>query len=135
MDKITVILTELKLVGITTRTNNSQVSVIDTQENKIADTLQKYFQNELSAKILSRRKAGTTFCVYTNYKNDVKGDYTYFIGEEVKDFENMQQSFETLVIPAQTYVKFTSSAGQMPAVCINMWQDIWKIEEVDLGVT
>ena len=36
-------------------------------------------------------------------------------------------------IPAQTYVKFTSPPGQMPAAVIGMWQKIWKMSAAELG--
>lgn len=30
-------------------------------------------------------------------------------------------------------MKFTSNPGKMPAVCIDMWQNIWKMNEAGLG--
>ena len=74
MQKIIATLTELKLVGITTRTNNTQIFERDPSTNKIAATVQKYFHNGLAEKISSRKNPGTTFCVYTNYESDVNGD-------------------------------------------------------------
>ena len=74
MQKATVTLTELKLVGITTRTNNSQIFEKDPSINKIAATVQKYFYNGLAEKIKDRKNPETTFCVYTNYESDVNGD-------------------------------------------------------------
>ncbi len=32
-------------------------------------------------RITHRKKPGTTYCVYTDYKSGAAGDYTYFIGE------------------------------------------------------
>ena len=133
MQKATVTLTELKLVGITTRTNNSQIFERDPSTNKIAATVQKYFHNGLGEKIKDRKNPGTDFCVYTNYESDVNGDYTYFIGEEVTSFEEIDKEFETLTIPVQNYEKFTNQAGPMPTVCIDMWQNIWKMNASDLG--
>ena len=133
MQKTTTTLTELKLVGITTRTNNSQIFERDPPANKIAATVQKYFHNGLGEKIKDRKNPGTTFCVYTNYESDVNGDYTYFIGEEVTSFEEIDKEFETLTIPVQNYEKFTNQAGPMPTVCIDMWQNIWKMNASDLG--
>lgn len=133
MQKTTTTLTELKLVGITTRTNNTQIFERDLSTNKIAATVQKYFHNGLADKIKDKKNPGTTFCVYTNYESDVNGDYTYFIGEEVTSFENIDKEFETLTIPAQNYAKFTNQPGPMPAVCIDMWKNIWKMNASDLG--
>ena len=133
MQKATITLTELKLVGITTRTNNSQIFEKDPSTNKIAATVQKYVHNGLAEKIKDRKNPGTTFCVYTNYESDVNGDYTYFIGEEVTSFEEIDKEFETLTIPVQNYEKFTNQAGPMPTVRIDMWQNIWKMNASDLG--
>ena len=114
MQKTMATLTELKLVGITTRTNNTQIFERDHSTNKIAATVQKYFHNGLADKIKDKKNPGTTFCVYTNYESDENGDYTYFIGEEVTSFENIDKKFETLTIPAQNYAKFTNQPGPMP---------------------
>jgi predicted transcriptional regulator YdeE len=133
MKKTIATLKEIKLVGITTRTNNTQIFERDPSTNKIAATVQKYFHNGLYEKIKDRKSPGTTFCVYTNYESDVNGDYTYFIGEEVTSFENIDNEFETLIIPSQNYAKFTNQPGPMPTVCIDMWQNIWKMNASDLG--
>ena len=124
---------ELKLVGITTRTNNSKIFESDPSTNKIAATVQKYFHNGLAEKLKNRKNPGTTFCVYTNYESDVNGDYTYFIGEEVTSFDDVDSAFEMLTVPAQNYAKFTNEPGSMPTVCIEMWQNIWKMNSSDLG--
>ncbi|MBH1988830.1 MAG: AraC family transcriptional regulator [Myxococcaceae bacterium] len=124
---------ELKLVGITTRTNNAQVFGSDPSVNKIAVLAQKYFNNGLAEKIKDRKNPGTTFCAYTHYESDVNGHYTCFIGEEVSSFESVDQEFEMLTIPDQNYAKFTNQPGPMPDACIDMWQNIWKMDVSDLG--
>ena len=45
-------LTELKLVGITTRTNNAQIFERDPSTNKIAATVQKYFHKNTTISFL-----------------------------------------------------------------------------------
>lgn len=122
---------EIKLVGITTRTSNALEMNPGTAQ--IGATMQKFFTGGMQAQIMERKNPGTVFAVYTNYESDEHGQYTYFLGEEVDDFENIQQGFETLTIPAGNYVKFTSTPGKMPAVCIDMWQNIWKMNAADLG--
>lgn len=133
MQKVTTTLPEIKLVGITTRTSNASLFEQDPSTNAVAATVQKYFHNGLSEKISDRTKPGTTYCIYTQYETDENGEYTYFIGEAVNGFETIPDTFETLTIPAQTYAKFTNASGPMPAVCIEMWQNIWKMNASDLG--
>ncbi len=133
MQKTQAQLPEIKLIGITCRTNNANIFSTDPSKNILAATVQKYFHNGLNAKIPNRQKPGTTYCVYTNYESDFTGDYTYFIGEEVANFNGIETGFETLTIPNQSYVKFTNRPGPMPDVCINMWKDIWKMKPSELG--
>lgn len=131
MKKIITALTAIKLVGITARTSNALE--MNPETSKIGSTMQKFFASGMQAQIMERKNPGTVFAVYTNYESDEHGQYTYFIGEEVTSFENIDKEFETLTIPAGNYVNFTSTPGKMPAVCIDMWQNIWKMNAADLG--
>ena len=131
MQKITITLPEIKLVGITTRTNLA--SEMNLATAKIAAKVQKYFHGGLYEKINTRKKAGVTYCVYTNYESDFTGDYTYFIGEEVDSFDDLPEGFEKLVIQTQNYAKFTTDSGPMPAVCIGAWQKIWTMTPAEFG--
>jgi predicted transcriptional regulator YdeE len=131
MNKTITALPEVKLVGITARTSNTREMNPDTA--KIGATMQRFFTDGMQAQIMERKNPGTVFAVYTNYESDEHGQYTYFLGEEVNDFENIPQGFEKLTILPQTYVKFTSTPGKMPAVCIDMWQHIWKMNAAGLG--
>jgi predicted transcriptional regulator YdeE len=122
---------EIKLIGITTRTNNKNLFDADQSKNNVAAIVMKYFHEGLAEKIQHRIKAGTTYCAYTEYESNHTGDYTYFIGEEVDSFDNIPEDFVSLIIPAQKYVKFTNGPGPMPAVCVDIWKEIWKDEELE----
>ncbi len=122
---------EIKLVGISVRTNNK--NEFDPIKAKIFHMIEKYFSEKVSEKILNRRNPGITYCCYTDYENDMNGDYTYFIGEEVVNFSDKITELGKLVIPEQNYVRFTNSPGKIPDVCIKMWQKIWKTSDEDLG--
>jgi len=133
MQKEIVKLEELKLVGITARTNNASLFESNPETNKVAATVQKYFHNRLAEQIQERKCPGKTFCVYTNYESDFTGDYTYFIGEEVNSFEALSDGFDAIIIPQQTYNKMTNHPGPMPKVCIDMWKAIWSMKPFELG--
>ena len=121
-------LQELKLAGITARTNTALE--MDPKTGKIGPTVQRFFEECIASKIEHRAKPNVTCCAYTNYSSDKDGDYTFFIGEEVSDFEG---SLETLLIPSQRYVLFTSQPGPMPKVCIDLWKKIWAMTPEQLG--
>lgn len=133
MNQIKTELDEIKLVGIACRASNEKAFQSDPASNPIAHTVQNYFHNGLAEKIQHRKKPGTTYCVYTDYENDHHGEYTYFIGEAVESFDDIPEGYETLTIPAQDYIKYTNNPGPMPAVCIDMWQNIWQKSPADLG--
>ncbi|MBX9977929.1 MAG: GyrI-like domain-containing protein [Alphaproteobacteria bacterium] len=120
---------EMKLVGISVRTNNAHIFEADPTTNPIALTVQKYFHQGLPANIQNKKTPGITYCAYTDYESDYNGDYTYFIGEEVTSFEDVPEGMTTHTIPAQTYAKFTSDSGPMPKVCVELWQKIWFMEQ------
>lgn len=131
MEQQTIQLPEIKLVGLTARTN--YMNEINPLSAKIGPTVQTYFHTSACDKINQRSKPGVTYCVYTDYANGVMGDYTYFIGEEVGAFDEIPEGFETLTISPQTYSKFTTEPGAMPMVCIGAWQKIWQMGEGELG--
>ena len=131
MEKTQIKLNAIKLVGISVRTSNMLEMEPDTA--KIALTASKYFSQTLSAQISNRANPGVTYCSYTNYENNETEEYTYFIGEEVDSFENIEKGFATLTIPFQTYMKFTVGPGIMPNVCMNAWKEIWQMEEEDFS--
>ena len=131
MQKTVTELPEIKLLGILCRTNNT--AEMNISSAKIAPTIQKYFRQAVGEEIPNRKNPGTTYCVYTDYESDFTGDYTYFIGEEVKVGGDTMEGFSSIIIPAQNYAKFTSKPGIMPEVCIDMWQNIWKMKSGELG--
>lgn len=131
MQKTVTELPEIKLLGILCRTNNT--AEMNISSAKIAPTIQKYFRQAVGEEIPNRKNPGTTYCVYTDYESDFTGDDTYFIGEEVKVGGDSMEVFSSIIIPAQNYAKFTSKPGIMPEVCIDMWQNIWKMKSGELG--
>ena len=131
MQKTVTELPEIKLLGLLCRTNNT--AEMNISSAKIALTIQKYFRQAVGEEIPNRKNPGTTYCVYTDYESDFTGDYTYFIGEEVKFVGDSMEGFSSIIIPAQNYAKFTSKPGIMPEVCIDMWQNIWKMKSGELG--
>jgi len=131
MKKSTIILNEIKLVGITAITSNA--SEMDATTAKIGQTLEQYFGGNLAAQIPNRKNPGVTYCVYTKYESDEHGQYTYFAGEEVSSFEGISSRFEPLTIPKQVCAKFNVGPGLMPNICIDAWQKIWQMEVDDFG--
>jgi predicted transcriptional regulator YdeE len=122
---------EIKLVGLTARTNNKNEANPET--SKIGELMCRYWTQNIATQISDRKNPGVTLSVYTQYDSNEHGDYTYFLGEEVNSFENIPTDLHSLTIPAAKYQKFTTPQGQMPEVVISAWQQIWKMSEDDFG--
>ncbi len=123
---------EIHLVGICVRTNNKREA--GKMDGKIFPLVKRYFHEGLAEKIKHRKNPGTTFCAYTDYESDEHGDYTYLIGEEVTSFDKqLPEGFQTLIIPKQTYAKFTTEPAPMPDVLLNVWNTVWKSSPEELG--
>lgn len=122
---------EIKLVGLTARTNNR--NEMNPQTSKIGELMGHYWKQNTPAQIPNRKNLGVTLSVYTEYESNEHGDYTYFVGEEVNSFENIPTGFQKLTIPAGKYVKFTTPAGKIPEVVINAWRKIWSMSTDDFG--
>lgn len=121
----------MKLMGLSLRTNN--VTEQDPVNGKIFPAIQRYFHGDLATQMPGRKAPGTTFCAYTDYESDHTGDYTYFIGEEVESLDNVPAGLDTLIIPPQTYAKFTTDPGPMPSVISDAWLAIWNMSQEELG--
>ncbi len=119
-----------KLVGMTARTKT--MNELNPLTAKIGPLFQQYVMGQMFEKINARKKPGTTYCVYTQYESDYTGEYTYFIGEEVTHFEGVSDPFETLTIPEQYCMVFTTGPGVMPQVCLQAWQHIWALTPAQL---
>lgn len=122
---------EIKLIGLSIRTNNSNERNPETA--KIAGVAGHYWSQSIADKMIHRKNPGVTLAVYTEYDSNEHGDYTYFIGEEVDSFEDMPTTLQKLTIPAANYQKFTTSPGKFPDIVINAWQEIWKMTPDDFG--
>lgn len=120
----------IKLIGIASRTNNQ--AEMRGENAVIPSTIQEFYTQGFAQAITST-KPDTTYHIYTEYDSNENGDYTFFVGKEVRDFQDIPAGCRTLEIPAQSYAVFTNSAGPMPAVCIDMWKRIWTMNEADFG--
>lgn len=132
MQKEKVQLGDIKLIGLSVRTNNKNETNPET--SKIGALAGAYWSKQIANEFKERVKPGITYSVYTEYESDEHGEYTYFIGEQVSSHENQDQvQFKSLIIPASTYQKFTVGSGKMPDIVIASWMQIWQMNESELG--
>lgn len=122
---------DIYLIGISAETSFKNETSPDT--SVIAHTVGRYQADNLASHIPGRIEPGVTIAAYTNYKTDEYGEYTYFIGEAVESLDQIPDGYTSLTIPAGEYTKFTTQAGPMPTVVINAWQNIWSLNDTQLG--
>lgn len=92
---------------------------------KIGGVWQRFFQEKLEEKIPSRIHPELLFAVYTDYETDVNGVYTFILGCEVANLQNIPEGFKAAEIPGGKFLKFVAS-GPMPQTVIQEWGNIWK---------
>lgn len=129
MEAVNIELPPIQLIGLRCSTSNHIEA--NPKTAKIPSLFQKYFSEQSSEKIPNRSIPGTTYSVYTNYESDFRGNYTYFLGEQVISLKEIPEGFSQLIIPAQNYRKFTVGPGEIPGICIRAWQKIWSMEELN----
>lgn len=119
----------IHLIGITARTSLNKE--LNATTAIIGKTVQDYFVQGIPTIIPNPINPAVTFCVYTDYESDYRGEYTYFIGTEVLEnaLNSLPEGTQALTIPTQKYYKITTPQGPMPQVCIEGWQEIWTQEQ------
>jgi predicted transcriptional regulator YdeE len=133
MQEIKLTLPEIKLVGIKKIRTINEVE-LNPKAAQILPTIQKYDQENYPNKINHRKNPGITFTIYFEYESDYKGKYSYFVGEEVTEFEDNEE-LERYTIPAQTYSRFTTESGAMANVIVKAWQEIWQMDDSNRNYT
>ncbi len=131
MKKVIVNLDEKLIIGIQVRTNNTLEA--EPLKGRIFPCVRRYFHENLAARIPNRKTPGTTYCAYAEYETDHRGDYAYFIGEEVQSATHVPEGLQIFKIPAQKYAKFTNGPGSMPDVVKRPWEMIWNMSRKELG--
>lgn len=136
MNKEIVTMPSKILAGITARTSNELE--FNPQTNQIGKTFVKYCaQDQAVLHSLVETNKANLYALYTEYESNEHGPYTFFVGQEIKSAERVDElrkaGLHVYHTREQKYAKFVSETGPMPDVCIALWQKIWSLSEQDLG--
>ena len=132
MKQQTLSVPEKKLVGISVRTSYANDLDPDTECDRSACAA-RYFEENIADKIPHLKDSYAIFCAYLDYGYGDERAYTYFVGQEVSKVDTLPEGLTAIMIPAQTYVKFTTNSGPVPQIIINAWQYIWRLSPAELG--
>ena len=122
----------IKIIGIEVRTNNKDEI---SGNGKIGSQWQKFYQEEISAKIPNQIRPDEVMAIYTDYASDVNGEYSFILGKEVRTFDDvlLPAGMVAKVLPAAKYGVFTSPLGPIPGIVIEIWQYIWGLKPGEVG--
>lgn len=114
---------EMKLIGLKVRTSNN--NEFNSTTAKIAPLVNRYWAENIAAKIPNRNNPGISIAGYANYESDEYGEYDYLFGEAVTSLDTVPEGLSSLIVPAGNYLHITSNPGKMPFIILETWQKIW----------
>ncbi|WCN36545.1 GyrI-like domain-containing protein [Aneurinibacillus uraniidurans] len=114
---------EMKIIGIEARTTNESER---TGAGEIPQLWERYFAEQIPTKISAQINPGVTFGLYTDYENGASGLYSVVIGKESTELEQLPDGMVAKVIPAATYMVFTTEKGLISEVVPKAWTYIWE---------
>ena len=123
---------EKKVIGIKIRTTNKGGQSIKDQ----SEFWQKIFNENLIEKIPNKINPDEILGVYYDFESDFMGEYTFLIGFEVNNFENIPDNMTSIIIPESKFAVFTNNKRINIAEKIgSLWQEIWntKIDRAYTG--
>jgi predicted transcriptional regulator YdeE/GNAT superfamily N-acetyltransferase len=105
-------------IGLELRTNNEECSLAMPAHKE------KFFKENILSKIPNRVN-GNILALYTDYEGDYTKPYSWILGCEVSNLEQVPKGLVGKIIPESKYAIFTTQ-GEFPKGLIAAWQDIWK---------
>ncbi|ASV11848.1 GyrI-like domain-containing protein [Leptospira santarosai] len=108
------------LIGIGTRTKNAD----ETDGNGKIPALWGKFFSEVLPKL--KKTENFIYAVYKDYESDENGEYFYFIGIPSDE----KAPFETVQLPEERYLEFSSSPGKIPEIVVQLWRKVWSDSEL-----
>lgn len=121
MNHEVVYLEEKLVAGITVRTSNN-----DSDMTKIiGGAWKRFFENGVYESI-NNKKNGNTIGLYTNYENEVYGNYDLMICCEILGEREISNEINVKRISKGKYAKFSVRGDAQKAVA-QCWTEIWSM--------
>jgi len=113
---------EMRVMGIRVRTLNSNET--NLKSAKIPGLWNRFYEENIKAKIPHRLDPDVILGVYSSYENDYLGEYDLLIGAQVSDLEMVSGLSSQIILPSK-YLVFKAK-GQMPRAVMATWAEIWN---------
>lgn len=111
------------IVGWEIRTSNRDEARPDTA--KIPGAWERAREEEVAGQIPDAKNSDVLIGAYTRYQSDEKGPYSFIVGAQVTDLDNVPKGMTGITVLAQEYVVFTTT-GEMPQAVMDGWAAAWK---------
>lgn len=105
-------------IGLELRTNNEECS------STMPAHKERFFLEDVPSKI-PNKISGDILALYTDYEGDCTKPYSWILGCEVANLEEIPSGLVGKIIPESNYAVFTTQGG-FPEGLIAAWQAIWK---------
>lgn len=105
-------------IGLELRTSNEECS------SAMPIHKERFFKENIPAKILNKIN-NDLLALYTDYEGDHTKPYSWVLGYEVLNLDEVPNGLVGKEIPESKYVVFTTQ-GEFPKGLIATWQAIWK---------
>lgn len=105
-------------IGLALRTNNAECSLAMPAHKE------RFFKEDVLAKIPNKLN-GDILALYTDYEGDYTKPYSWILGCEVSNLDQVPPGLVGKVIPASKYAVFTTQ-GAFPQGLISAWHTVWK---------
>jgi predicted transcriptional regulator YdeE len=105
-------------IGLELRTNNEECSLAMPAHKD------RFFKENIFSTIPNKIN-GNILALYTDYEGDYTKPYSWILGCEVSNLDEVPEGLVGKVIPESKYAVFTTQ-GEFPQGLIIVWQDIWK---------
>ena len=109
----------IKLDRTTTNENNQASTDCGTHWQK--------FEKENIFDRIPGKLSNEIYAVYFEYEGDETKPYSYFIGCKVAETASIPKELQSLEIPLQNYIKYTSK-GVMTGCIAETWKQIWNAD-------
>lgn len=107
-------------IGLELRTNNAECS------STMPPHKDKFFSENIPGKI-PNKIGNHILALYTDYEGDYTKPYSWILGCEVSNLDEIPAGLVGKVIPESKYAVYTTE-GQFPEGLISVWQSVWKAD-------
>lgn len=118
-------LTGFIIAGISIRTINKN----GKSQKDIGDLFKRFFDDNI-ADLIPNKESDDLYCMYTDYENDFRNEYTVIVGCKISEIENLPDGLTVKYISGGKYKKYTSK-GELYTCVGNTWSDIWLSSGID----